>query len=314
MTQTFGTDAEFFVVDADEHIVPPRAIELDYGATMVEVRDKRILYTHSNGVMFSEDGAACELYTRPYANAKELETEVKDAVTGLEQYVNSFGLFLSRKMVGFFDVDKYWYNRDESFLDCVRIGCNPDLSIYETLLNKPTSVARRIEGDPYRYCGGHFQISTPDGNEWLFSDNYLETTFMFDHLLGTGNVLLERDQQQVADEKQRLEQYGHPGRLRLQEYPNGKTGIEYRPPSNRWVFANDAIAKNYGLMQVVTKAVESGMATKFLDEHFDPVYFETLYNDLVAFDRSRALVHRNTMLTFLKEHGIISPAEFDYYL
>lgn len=306
---TLGTDFEIFVTDNNNGILPPMALVQDFGGNLNKISDKLVVFEHKTPrgiVSITSDGAASELWTLPYKNWQTLQQDVLTALEAYDVYVQKLtgGKFFVNynTIMGDLDVKKYWEGRDENFLDCVRIGCQPDQHPYVELLQKtPPRGERRLIGDPLRFAGGHLQISTAPGMSNMYIHAWRECCVVLDSLLGMYNVTIPRPDEIVKQEQKRLEQYGTPGRIRLQNYPNGARGIEYRPPSGWWAYTrDDAIwGKMYNLLDLFHRVVlKPDVLNRYVDYLYDQL--SENYDILTSFDSSAAKAKLDNYLSYLK--------------
>jgi hypothetical protein len=262
MLQTnFGTDPEVFVVDNNGQCIPPAALRDDFGVefidekTIIEGDDWRII----------EDGAATEINIVPSNSIDTINDRISKALAGLKSFVgDNFDLTTIVYPTVPFDVKKYWEERDESFRDCVRFGCDPDLDIYSGEYSKEIAA----DNVPERFGGGHIHMQAPIDDLAFFEDKYFHVARLMDILVGNTGVAIKRpDKRWVEAEKKRLKFYGKPGKIRLQEYPDGTKGIEYRTPSNFWI-TNPATA--FSLLTLMNSVFSLSQnpedASKFLED------------------------------------------------
>ena len=259
----FGTDPEIFVIDDGGNCVPPAALREDFGLVFVD--EKTLL----NGDEWSiiEDGAATEINLEPTDSSDVMNKRLEDAINGVTGFMKkNYDLDTWVFPTVPFDVIKYWKERGEDFRDCVRFGCDPDLDIYSGKYSEETTA----DDVPERFGGGHIHMQAPPDNMGFFDEAYYHTTILLDFLVGNSAVAFKRPNNEwVAAEKKRLKYYGRPGKIRLQEYPDGTKGIEYRTPSNFWI-TNPKVANGLlTLMNTVFNVVQRpDDASKILDNRW----------------------------------------------
>jgi hypothetical protein len=246
----FGTDPEIFVVDDGGNCVPPAALREDFGLEFVD--EKTLL----NGDEWSiiEDGAATEINLEPTDNSDVMNKRLEDAINGVTSFMkDNYNLDTFIFPTVPFDIIKYWKERGEEFKDCVRFGCDPDLDIYSGKYSEEVTA----DDVPERFGGGHIHMQAPPDNMGFFDEAYYHTTILLDVLVGNSAVAFKRPNREWIDaEKKRLKYYGRPGKIRLQEYPDGTKGIEYRTPSNFWI-TNPKVANGLlTLMNTVFNVVQ----------------------------------------------------------
>jgi hypothetical protein len=248
----FGCDPELFLVDPLIGCVPPAALRADYGMkfkgkTIISGDDWRLI----------EDGAATEINMAPSNDINEFFDRIERAKAAAIKLGKDFGLAARIYPCIAFNVKKFWEDRDDTFKDCVRFGCDPDLDIYSGKYSTEISASNI----PERYGGGHIHMQAPESNPSLFEENYYHITRLMDVLVGNTAVAIRRpDNEWITAEKSRLKYYGRPGKIRLQEYPNGCKGIEYRTPSNFWI-----VNKNFANVLLTMMNVVFNLSSKPAD-------------------------------------------------
>lgn len=225
----FGADPEVFIYDnKNSTVVPPAALKEDHG---IEFIDSKTILLGSDWRII-EDGAATEINIFPSDDFYQLHGRITMAKKNLENFAQGLGFSVASRASVPFDANKYWKGRNESFRDCVRFGCDPDLDIYTGKYSQETCV----EDITQRFGGGHIHMQAPEKEKDLFESIYYHTTRLMDIIVGNTAVALNRKTPAFdEDEKNRLKFYGRPGKIRLQNYPDGNKGIEYRVPSNFWL-------------------------------------------------------------------------------
>jgi hypothetical protein len=232
----FGCDPEVFIVGKGG-VIPPAAFIADYGIPFHKLDAPKKIIIEGNGYKVIEDGAATELNVDPDSYFPNLWVRINSALSNLNNWLHKTpmsaeGAILTIMPSVAFDKQKYWINRDESFRDCVRFGCDPDLDIYTGKYSKEISV----EDIKLRFGGGHLHMQAPSDYPELFQENYYHTTRLMDILVGNAATAIMRNSPSMDEaEKERLKYYGQPGKIRLQVYGDKIFGIEYRTPSNFWL-------------------------------------------------------------------------------
>lgn len=225
----FGTDPEVFVIDEGRNCIPPAALKEDFGMEFV---DEKVIIDGGDWTII-EDGAATEINLAPSNESDVISDRINRALKELRAVMKKrFDLDIVVYPTVSFDTKKYWENRGEEFRDCVRFGCDPDLDIYSGKYSTEISA----DNVPERFGGGHIHMQAPEDNLGLFDETYYHTTLLMDLIVGNSAVAFKRPNTDwIVAEKKRLKYYGKPGKIRLQEYPDGTKGIEYRTPSNFWI-------------------------------------------------------------------------------
>lgn len=245
---TFGCDPEYFLVEKDasgnEWGVPLPYLFEEKGYPIVEVDEewKHPVLHKEDTYKVHMDGIACELGVAPSTSAKEMFSNLKSAMNYLEDVAYNAGLEMSYKPTVKYDFNKWYKQSSRLFSWCGIFGCDPDQDAVEEDYNSPVI---DVEKHGYRYGGGHLHIS--DDNNLL--DKYpLPMIRLLAVYVGTYTIA---NSPYPELEKQRAFRYGQPGRYRVQHYPNGVTGIEYRSPSNVWT-SDEGLVE--GVIEQATKA------------------------------------------------------------
>jgi hypothetical protein len=281
----FGSDPEFFIYATNKQtacgyipdIIPPASLITDFGVKFtLSNNNKRILLEDTN-YRWIEDGAALELnYKKPFNDTKEFYQVTNDAISNIRYLLSSVNrnFILSKEVLGHFDIEKYWKNRDKSFTDCVRFGCDPDVfpQLYlMTGFEKENCKIVDASKHEYRYAGGHIHIQNMSKNSDVYLNNLELAPIIFDFFIGTTNVLCNRDNRILEQEKARLKFYGRPGRIRIQQYSPRKNGIEYRPPSNQWLNSVYNINSILASVNIAASIIENDNASKFFYKFQDKI-------------------------------------------
>jgi len=294
LVHKFGADPEVFIINSQNsgkntpygilhEIIPPIALITDYGKKYKEIKGKKVLIENKN-FQWSEDGAAIELQINPSNNLNTLVERLHSARFELNKYLSELGLQMSTQVTGFFDVNKYWKERDDMFRSCVIFGCDPDMSpslYYSTGLDEfPEELD--VSEHPYRYAGGHIHIQAPKDNPNIYMNNWEEAAILFDFIVGLKNVTYKRPDSVELQELARLKYYGKPGRIRLQNYDekNNIFGIEYRVMSNYWLHQSRLMGILFNAIDLSTSLLERGIGTIFLAKFEDiiPDMYKTIMN------------------------------------
>lgn len=295
----FGTDPEIFVLDNDNSCIPPAALREDFG---INFEDKITIISGDEWKII-EDGAATEINILPSDDPDIFFDRIMRAVSGAENFATKLGLKTTISPTVHFDTKRFWQGRGENFRDCVRFGCDPDLDIYSGEYSSEICADEIDE----RYGGGHIHMQAPDNNVGIFEDTYYHATRLMDILVGNTAVAFLRKSSEVEKEKARLKFYGRPGKIRLQDYPNGDKGIEYRTPSNFWLKDAKYSTLLLMMMECVFELINHpNDAVKFLDDTF---YTKAPLN-IVNFDQNSALKMLDSSLNLLGEMGYIDLGVF----
>lgn len=226
----FGSDPEFFAgipVDGGFSAIPPVVFRTTLGVPFTENSNHPIFATYGDTYVH-EDGAAFEMATKPSYDWTEMWKTLQDArrAFGID-ILSKFPETCQRDLLVLpsigWDVSR-WENAGPEFEMATQFGCDPDQDAYKM---KAKCKVMDASQHPYRYGGGHIHFS---GCE----------EFISQPLLGIRSLAMTAGLAGIAYsdvpdlERERIFLYGKPGKFRLQKYPNGESGIEYRTLSNRW--------------------------------------------------------------------------------
>lgn len=218
MAITFGSDPELFL--CDESYAPVAACGL-IGGTKEKPLDVE-------GYGLQEDNVMAEFTTPPTQNAAHVVYYAHDGVQKLLRFVRT----KTKRNLGVLPTPTVIFPEAALLAagqQALQFGCSPDYSAY-TMGQKNPGVnpdSLRVKGGALRFAGGHVHvgyksdIDLPEHVAVMFLD------------LTVGLSLVWSGEKQ--GERRNL--YGQAGRYRPTSY-----GVEYRTPSNLWVY--DAQAQN----------------------------------------------------------------------
>ena len=295
----FGTDPEIFIVDGNESCIPPASLREDHGfefldeITLVQEDDWKII----------EDGAATEINVNPSPDLDILYDRITRAIEGVKSFArNTFDLGVKVSPAVPFDTKRFWEERGEEFRTCVMFGCDPDLDIYSGEYS-PEIAADDV---PERFGGGHIHMQAPTDDNELFENTYYYTTRLMDIIVGSTAVALTRDTDDlVVEELKRLQYYGRPGKIRLQNYDGGVKGIEYRTPSNFWIrdkkYANFLLTLMNSVFNLTQRPAD---ASKILEAN----WHRNVPKDILEFDQTMC---RETTFNVLENLKTMKYIDYD---
>ena len=244
----FGTDPEFFAVevaDGEASVIPPVAFRLDRGVPVLENGTHPIFKKYGDSIIH-EDGVAFELSTPPSHDWRELW----DRVHSIRE---SFGVDVLSHHSDFclpqlfslptvnYQVNR-WIDKGPEYFLCNLFGCDEDEDVYDT---KAKHVVVDASRHPERYGGGHIHVS---GLKEIEKSPLKAVRSM---VLTAGLAATAYTDTPELDSR-RVSLYGRPGKYRVQNYPDGTVGVEYRTPSNRWT-------ENWSLADKIFTWAEIGM-------------------------------------------------------
>jgi hypothetical protein len=244
-----GQDTEFFLWDTVEnkyvpswHYLPPPTAKGGMA-----------------GRLIFRDGFAMEINSIPQSCRAYIWEDVASALKAARSLfqIPAHIEFSTRPYV---DIREHLKDVDTWPQDLKVLGCHPTLDAY-------TGDRKEIRRDPltipFRTCGAHMHIS-----EVHHVTQYTHTSQMFiklcDLFIGLPLTVLFGDEMEF----ERRTLYGTAGEYRMQEYPSGARGIEYRTPSTRmychpavmglcFAIMRGLISKHFGkLMESWNPAIE----------------------------------------------------------
>lgn len=312
----FGTDPEVFIYKENietefgniPNIIPPAALIDDYGFPWEWLNGKKVLYK-DDGFQWSEDGAAIEMQIAPVTTKHNFYNRVAEGLIGLQKYLKPYELNIASTPVAYFDLDKYWKERNEDFRMCVIFGCDPDMfpTIYYEMGLEEDEFVKEIDASEhsFRYGGAHVHLQAPIRMPKIYFPTWEYAAIVFDFIVGLANTCFPRTDTEIVAEKARLEHYGRPGRIRLQDYDveNDIYGIEYRVMSNSWLGNHDKTYVLLNCMDLAASIVTQGFGEAFYKEHSDR--FSDMYNSVVNFDQESAVKLHNNSLEWLNATKIL---------
>ena len=232
-----GSDPEYAIVDSSGEVIPLPFIQYDLHVDPIEwdqSREARANKKYYHPVFLKDeqfkaimDGVAIE-FTLPPVSIKSPEIMFENINHGLQkadEFVNRFGFKICAKPALPYSFDKYFDPENELKRWCGIFGCDKDADAIDPDYDSPDLDVTKHK---WRYFGGHIHIS--DFN--CIIKDYPKPMIRL-MAICVGNVCNALSPFR-EEEKLRTFKYGQPGRFRIQNYPDGNIGVEYRSPSNYW--------------------------------------------------------------------------------
>jgi hypothetical protein len=324
----YGSDPEYFIYSEYKQtasglipdIIPPASLITDFNVPFTLSKNNKRILIEKPEYRWIEDGAAIELnYKNPIKNPSDFYSiaygafrDLNYLLDGISYKVTNKRFKVSTELLGYFDLNKYWKSRDKSFTDCVRFGCDPDIFPKYYLFSgfeKENCKIIDASKHEYRYAGGHIHIQNMSSNSDVYLDNIELAPIIFDFIVGTTNVMINRDFKIINQEKARLKYYGRPGRIRIQKYSPRKNGIEYRPPSNQWLnnpyFINSIITS----ANIASTIIENNKASDFFYRFQDKI--TDMWYALTKHDKVLSKTLLTDSLVWAVENNIITIQQLD---
>lgn len=215
-----GADPEFFVVDGEG---VPQGAHNWFLDKKVAAREREKLINSGSPVPPEEvirDGFAVEINPAPSSCRHIFGTNVWGALGRVIKALPVGHRLLAKSAVSV-DLEKI---KNEGPADLLRAGCDPSLNARSRKVVPPPNYA----DSPLRFAGGHLHFSVdPNGLTMAyFTPNvFPHIVRLMDIFLGLPFQFLFGDREEV---KERNKTYGRPGEYRVQQYPGGYVGLEYR--------------------------------------------------------------------------------------
>jgi len=229
----FGADPEVFAVyekDGEYFAFPPVSL-LEQGIPVEENGDHPIVFRDKDGGYLHIDGAAFEMCVPPSSNWENVWEQCDSLQKGFEPTLGNFPHLCEHKLKALptvnWEVDR-WQYMGAAFDYANRMGCDKDFDVWKFAAPSEEVDVMDATYHPYRYGGGHIHVSgTPKiATEPL---NAIEAMILTVGLAATAYST-------VPDlERLRTFRFGRPSKHRIQNYPDGAIGVEYRTPSCSWV-------------------------------------------------------------------------------
>jgi len=241
-----GADPEMFATYTDSGKVfamPPIVLRRDYEVFFEENEDHPIFMRDDDGGFLHEDGSAFEISIPPsddwrvlFDQCHNLMRLFEDKVlAGLPPSVVDMKLAMLPTIA--WQVSRWeWEGGD--FINSTRFGCNPDKDAWGEFAPPLEFDVMDASRHDERYAGGHLHFSVPGNDE--ISKRPLQAVESLVFTSGLAAIAYSKNQEL---EKRRAIRYGKPSKYRVQNYPNGDIGIEYRTPSCSWLGSKDLAEK-----------------------------------------------------------------------
>ena len=213
MKFTIGSDPELFLVDKDKNFVNA----YNYLGGQVKGTKEKPEATEYGAIQV--DGMAIELNTKPTIDREEFSDMLEDGLTDVKKRFPD--LDISTECVQKFSKEFLKNQPSESVI----LGCDPDYSAYRLQQNQAPNPEHL-----FRTAGGHIHIGWTEGVS-VDSHQHLE---MCAKAVKQLEVLISYWSTAVEPPNDRTNLYGNYGCFRPKHY-----GVEYRTPSNFWLFNPD---------------------------------------------------------------------------
>jgi hypothetical protein len=276
----FGSDPEFFSAYEENgqlYVLPPVVLRDDYGVSF-EDNGRHPIFAHYGDTIVHEDGGAFEMSTPPVSDWRNMWSTLHDVRDSfgkdiLSKYPDVCLPTLFSLPAMNWQVERWMYKGSE-FEMATQFGCDPDEDVFDT-----KSKCKVIDASlhPWRYAGGHIHISgIPEIEKYPLQG--IKSMVLTAGLASTAYS-------DVPDlERERLFLYGKPGKFRIQHYPDGQVGIEYRTCSTRWTESYDLAEKVFSWAEIAMK----NLLQKNLLKDLEPVIMEDAKKAILSVDQNSA--------------------------
>jgi hypothetical protein len=189
------------------------------------------------GCGMQEDNVMLEFNVTPQSSGTNLLALTRHVLAHLTSWVeNTHGLAVSARSSGEYGPDQL------NTAQAVTFGCSPDRDAYTR--NYAPLVSPDTLGN-WRCAGGHIHVG--------YSNEADVPTHVIVQLLDAYCGLFDARGASVRGETVRSKSYGSAGRYREKSY-----GLEYRTPSNRWLFDTSMGAHMLHGVEYIAKLVDRG--------------------------------------------------------
>lgn len=247
---TIGADPEILLEDANANLVP---IIGKVGGTKKNPLPIKEL---GEGYYIQEDNVALEFNIPAVTGSRNFAAAIGNSVQYATTVAGKLGLGLHRKSAGVFSYESL------RAPEAMRFGCSSDNNAYEQGAYcapvLPENLLVNDAGDQWRFCGGHIHV----GYDAPHVPKFVAASFA-DLFIGLPLTAIDK-------QGERRKHYGQAGRYREKSY-----GIEYRTPSNAWLWNNNLTHA------VASKAVALGVYLENSNEHsLRKAYLEVPWPDV----------------------------------
>lgn len=278
----FGADPEFFAGKEDENgtlcVLPPVVLRTELGAE-AEENGRHPIFKRYGETVVHEDGAAFEMSTPPSADWKAIWQTLHDVRISfgndvLSQYGEVCNPVLYALPAMHYQVQR-WQFKGSEFQMATLFGCDADEDAFNM---KAKCKVLDASQHPWRYAGGHIHASGIPEIE-------AEPLNAIKSMVLTAGLASTAYSDVPELEKERLFLYGRPGKFRVQHYPSGLVGIEYRTPSTRWTESLDLATKVFTWAEIGLKNLLQGG----LLAELEPVIMEEAKTAISTVNQKKAM-------------------------
>ena len=254
MKLKFGSDPEFsagYTKDGELYVLPPALLREDYHLPF-EQNGRHPIFRKYGETFVHEDGCAFEMSTPPVYDWREMWNTLRDTKEAfskdvLSQFPSECNATLYSLPAMKYQVDR-WLQRGQEFQLNTLFGCDPDEDVFNMRTKCKVLDASK---HPWRYFGGHIHASgIPEIESAPLQA--IKSMVLTAGLASTAYTDVPKL------EKERLFLYGKPGKFRIQKYPNGEAGIEYRTCSTRWTESIELAEKVFTWAEIGLKNLLQG--------------------------------------------------------
>lgn len=222
---TIGADPELFAVNRKGQLVSCIGL---LGGSKVQPR-------MVGDYFIQEDNVMAEFNIPPAINADGFVKNVMGGMNMVQSMLSEHGLSISQYTTAKFNRTQM---KDER---CFVFGCDPDFGSDDVDYPlPPPDIPKYV-----RYAGGHVHV----GYLYNSDNSYYDQDSIISGILRYLDLYVGLFCTYMDPDKKRKAMYGTPGRHRPKHY-----GIEYRLPSNFWIFKESTIRAMYDMVDRAVQA------------------------------------------------------------
>lgn len=242
MKFSIGSDPEFILID--ENYRPKSSIGILQSKT-----------SSFNKIYY--DNVLAEVQVKPSFKKECFVKNIKHSLNELSNKIKPFRISTS----SFCNFPIAELEHKDSF----KFGCESEYCAYELERIQKNNIKKLFKESNMRFAGGHIHI----GTEIKGQENQIMLVRMLDLFLGLPLILIDNSK---GCEERRF-YFGNFGRYRKKKY-----GIEYRTPSNFWIFNQETIGLVYDIIDFVIKFCQKQKHFDFWEVDYDKLNSDDFWN------------------------------------
>lgn len=275
---TFGTDPEFMLTDPAKNSLSA----IDYFPD----KDHKISlgkhFVYYDNVMIE-----CEIM--PAKSRVEAIGNIRDCMNKLQEKISPNKIICRA-------ADNYPPNLLKH-PEARKIACHPEMCAYT--LSEVYPPKQEFLKNNLRIAGGHIHLGSDLFKKDIY--NYWHVTRLLDLFLSIPLQWISGD----STEATRKKLYGKAGRFRRPTY-----GIEYRTPSNNWLFMDLTVGLVYDICEFVLNLVESGRHLEIWQIDKEKIEDPKNWSNPMVYHKCLLYDYKEVIKTI---NSCVSPKEASYY-